>query len=754
MTGGVSSISTPLLVEFLVAVSSATDEPQAARVAAERASHSLEAEVGAVLFDGSLAAVLGFPAGKVPERELCEAAAGGRTVLYVPGAGDCHVVVAHIAGTPDGQMLLARSGEDAFTVEEVHLVRAMARMLELTLAKMHMLEQERSLRVSLQERQRMLEQLSAIQRAIARREPLAQILHMVTASAQELFGGGVRVALHLLATDDDHRGDAGLACGADLPEAPTQPVGRVSLRSPSLAEPAGEPHGAISVPVHEDGRLAGHLTVTPTACDGSCATLDVDTLRAFADQVSLAITDARTRQQMQEAFHDSVTGLASRRLFLERVACGLSDARSSGGRIAVLFIDLDRFKLVNDTLGHAAGDDLLVQVAHRLREEIRSCDVAARLGGDEFAVLLTDVTSTELPEVVARRILDAVSRVFDVAGRDVFIDASIGIALGAPDVNDAEGVIGDADLAMYVAKQNGRGRHQLFHEELAAPLRRRVQLDADLHRALENDELLLHYQPILKLSDGNVAGVEALMRWQHPDRGLIPPLEFLPVAEETGLIVPIGRCILREACQQAARWQTARPAWPPLFVSVNLSCRQLQDGQLLQDVTAALDASGLSPELLKLEIAEASLQHDSETAVTNLERLRDYGVRIAMHHFGTGSSSLTSLRRLPIDLLKLDSSLVAEIETEVGAAAFAGSVVSLAQSLGLLTIAHGIESQAQLTTLRDAGCELAQGYHIAPPLDANSVFKVVTAVGPGQALHTGVQSRRGPTRRRTVQQVA
>jgi diguanylate cyclase (GGDEF)-like protein len=754
MDGAVGSISTPLLVEFLAAVSSAADQLHAVRVAAERASRSLDAEVGAVLFGGSLSAVLGFPAGMAPERELAEAAAGERTVLHVPGAGECHVVVAKFAGKPEGRLLLARSGPDAFTVEETHLVRGMARMLELTLGTMRMLEQERSLRVSLQERQRLLEQLSGIQRAIARREPLAQILQMITTSARELFGGDDVVALHLLATGKDDVDQAVLESSAGLSDELARRLGRLSLGSASVAELADELHSAISAPVHENGVLAGSLSAASYACDRSFTTPDADMLRTFADQVSLAITDARTLQQMQEAFHDSLTGLASRRLFLERVECSLTGALSSGRRIAVLFIDLDRFKLVNDNLGHAAGDDLLIQVAHRLREQIRSCDVAARFGGDEFAVLLADVTSAELLAAMAERILQALARAFIVAGRDVFIDASIGIALGAPDVNGAEGLIRDADLAMYVAKQNGRGRHQLFHESMAAPLRNRVQLDAELHRAIDNDELLLHYQPIVELTDGGVAGVEALLRWQHPDRGLISPLEFIPLAEETGLIVPIGRWILLEACRQAARWRTARPAQSPLFVSVNLSTRQLQDPRLLQDVTAALDASGLPPELLKLEITETSLLHNFEAAVTTLELLREYGVCIAMDDFGTGYSSLTNLRRLPIDILKIDHSFVAEIGTDPEAASFACSIVSLARSLGLQTVAEGIENRSQLTTLLHAGCDLGQGYHFAPPLDGDSFFAFLTATAAGALEPKSPQTHGGRGRQRGLERVA
>ncbi len=726
------------LVEFLLAVSVHEEQREATAAAAELAAEQFNAEIGAIIIGNEVRAAVGFGSDVVPAEQLCRAHPGQRTI-QLPREGACELAVASWAGGEEGRVVVIRL-EAPFSPDERNLLMGMARVLGLSLRQIASLQTERLLRTerereaderlvllsSLRERQRLLEVLLEIQHSISHREPLREVLGKVTAGASALLGSDCAVSLVL---NDGFDPERPIIAATTRHAARCHDPAGVIVAARTVRSREAPIAGTLTAPVHVSGKAAGALV----AMSGAGESFDQSQSRmldAFAEHASLALTDARTVEAMQEAFHDPLTSLPNRALFLERLEHALDGGTAHPNALAVLFVDLDRFKLVNDTFGHGAGDDLLIQVADRLRERIRSCDFAGRLGGDEFAVIVADVTSAELPAAIAKRILDALASAFTVAGHDVFIDASIGIALGTPRLDDAEGLIRDADLAMYKAKQNGRGRYELFHEDMAAPLRNRVKLDADLHRAIDHDELLLHYQPIVRLTDGELVGGEALLRWHHPDRGLIPPLQFIPLAEETGLIVPIGRWILAEACQQAARWQTARPSRKPLFVSVNLSARQLQDGRLLRDVVAALNDCGLPPELLKLEITETSLLHDSKAAVTMLDRLREHGVRIAMDDFGTGYSSLTNLRRLPIDILKIDRSFVAEIGTDAKAAAFAYSIVSLARPLGLLTVAEGIESDGQLKTMLNAGCDLGQGYHFAPPHDPDTFLELMTTTTP------------------------
>ena len=419
-----------------------------------------------------------------------------------------------------------------------------------------------------------------------------------------------------------------------------------------------------------------------------------------------------------QAFHDALTGLPNRTLFSERLGQALARAGRGGqGLVAVLFLDLDNFKYVNDSLGHGAGDRLLVAVAERLRACLRPGDTAARLGGDEFTVLLEGVAGVGDATRVAERVMGALREPFGLGGRRLFVGASIGVALGEAGRDRPEDLLRKADTALYQAKGEGKARYALFDPEAERRTVRRLELENGLRRAVERDEFGVRYQPVVSLETGRPVGFEALVRWGHPTRGLVAPGEFVPLAEETGLIVPIGRRVLREACREARGWEELRPSGPPLTVGVNLSARQLSHPGVVGDVEEALDEAGLDPELLTLEVTEGVLVEDAERHAGALRELKDLGVRLAIDDFGTGYSSLSYLRRLPADLLKLDGSFVGGIGKGAGEEeVLLEGIIGIAHGLGLGVAAEGVETAEQASRLRGLGCDLAQGYHFSWPL--------------------------------------
>jgi diguanylate cyclase (GGDEF)-like protein/PAS domain S-box-containing protein len=451
---------------------------------------------------------------------------------------------------------------------------------------------------------------------------------------------------------------------------------------------------------------------------------DISERKAFEEQLA------------HQAFHDPVTNLPNRALFVERVRHAISRARRESSELGVIFLDIDDFKTINDSLGHGAGDAALIDVAKRLSNSIRSSDTAARFGGDEFVVLLEDLEGTETAVEVAERVLEDLRAPLMVAGKELVVRGSIGISILEGDsAASADELIRDADAAMYIAKRDGKGGYRLFEPEMHAGVLARLELRADLQRALENGQFDLHYQPIVKLADGRVAGMEALLRWRHPERGLVVPGDFIPFAEETGLIVPIGRWVLREACRQAMAVQRLWSEEPPLYMCVNLSVKQLQHSDVISDVHDALADSGLDPGLLTLEITESMLIDDPEIAVVKLTELRSLGVRIAMDDFGTGYSSLSYLSRFPVDVIKMDRSFLRP-EATPEAVDLSSAVVALGSSLALEVVAEGIELDAQLQRLRDLGCELGQGFHFAHPMESERMLDYLAhpaALGTGAA---------------------
>ncbi len=431
-------------------------------------------------------------------------------------------------------------------------------------------------------------------------------------------------------------------------------------------------------------------------------------------------------QLVHRAFHDPLTDLPNRALFLRRLDEAIARAPDGIPPIAVLFLDLDRFKLINDTLGHEAGDQLLMAVAERLRSSVRPADTVARLGGDEFTILLEDIVEDEEAAQVARRILDSMTTPVVLLGsKEMVISTSIGIVRPTPEHRRGADVLRDADTALYRAKEGGRNRFAFFDASMGAAARERVAIEADLRRALERGELQVLYQPKIDLVSGRPVAVEALLRWEHPERGWVPPLVFIPIAEETGLIGEIGSWVLETACREAAAW--SRVLSDPPVLSVNFSGKQFYDPELPVQVKRALEESGLPPARLRLEIAESAAMKNADATAATLRALQAIGVRVVIDDFGTGTSSLSSLQRFPVDTLQIDQSLVAALGRSRDATTIAQAVVGMAHGLGLAVMAEGVERPDQLSLLRALGCEQAQGNLFCPPIPADELVRYLTS---------------------------
>jgi diguanylate cyclase (GGDEF)-like protein len=654
------------LVEFLTAVSADHDEGAATAIAARLAAEQLSADVGAVV---------------VGDRLVASSADEDAAVLVQPTEGR-HVAGAGWDGERAGRLIVARASHD-FSDEERSLLIGMANVLGLCLRGIAAIEIERM-------RQRLLETLLDIQRAISHRAPLPEVLAAITEGASALLGGCVVALVLHDALDPERPIVAGVDTGS------------------------GE---AVAAPVHVNGIPAGELVATTP--DGTALDLaQLGMLDAFAEHASLALTDARTVEAMQEAFRDPLTGLPNRALFLDRLQHALAVAARRGTELCVLFVDLDRFKAVNDSLGHAAGDELLREAAARLSQCTRAADTAARFGGDEFALLLEDAGSGLQPDVVAERIIESMRVPFPLEGKDVFIGATVGIARADGDAVGPDELLRNADLAMYRAKKEGGGRAATFEAAMRTALLARIELEADLRHAVSGGGLTIAYQPVVELRTGRTVAVEALARWRHPKQGPIPPLTFIPLAEEIGVIGELGRWVLAEACRQLAEW---RAMAPHLVLNVNLSAQQLRDDGLPADVEAALRINGLPGSALTLEITESMLLSGDEDAAERLARLKALGLSIAVDDFGTGYSSLSYLQHFPVDALKIDKSFVDSVAATPQDSALARTIVELGRGMRLETIAEGIESLEQLERLRQLDCRLGQGYHFSRPLEGHDL---------------------------------
>ncbi len=475
------------------------------------------------------------------------------------------------------------------------------------------------------------------------------------------------------------------------------------------------PRGAVTTPAewrirHRDGGwrdvevIGTNLLDEPTVRGIVLNTRDISERKALQAELT------------HQAFHDTLTGLANRALFLDRVTHALALARRHSRTIAVIFLDLDNFKSVNDSLGHAQGDMLLIHTSERMQHAVRTADTIARFGGDEFAILIEDASDNDAAMTVVERVLESMRHPFHLEGKEVYASASIGIASAGPD-HTASDLLRNADMAMYIAKQSGKGQYRRYEARMHTEALERLELEADLRHAIERDEFTLRYQPIVLLHTGEIAGVEALVRWNHPTRGMMSPLSFIPLAEETGLIVPLGRWVVREACRQAVGWQSLRLEGKPLTLTINISGHQLQGEHVVEDVRRALSDSGLDPRNLVLEITESVLMQQSEMILERLHALKALGVRLAIDDFGTGYSSLGYLQRFPIDILKIDKSFVDDVGRGDTESALARAVIALGETLQLQTIAEGIELKQQLSGLQDLGCELGQGFFFDKPIE-------------------------------------
>src|SRR6266545_3835795 len=644
------SWSTSQLVEFLAVLSEQRDEEAALRAAVERVLEALDAEVGVLFSRYTVLAVVGLTAHDPQVEQLVAAARAGADTVTVDGLGRCRAAAATLDLGEDAlRMLVVRAGTDGFVPDEMLLLRGMAWLLDLfgtELAMLYLADQG-------------VLMVASVSTTVDERLQLSRPMHLRSGIGRAAYSHGELVRI------DDYPASA--------------------YANPELV--ARGARAAMAAPVRENGAVVGSLVAVSFRPGHRFTDVQEQTLLAFADQVSIALSDAKTLATAQHAIRDAVTGLPNRVLFLDR----LEQALDRGVRAHVLFLDLDRFKLVNDTQGHAAGDELLRQVGRRLRECLRSEDLLARFGGDEFAVL--------------------------VEGAEVSIDGSIGIAV-SDDGAGAGDILRDADTAMYRAKHAGGGRYVLFERRMHTVLVQRASLETDLRHAVARDELFLVFQPILELRGGQVHTAEALVRWQHPARGVIRPDEFIPLAEETGLIVPVGRRVLALACAQAAGWVTPPGGDGPPAVSVNLSARQLLNPELVRDVRRAVEATGLDPGRLILEITESAFVSDAGTVLERLRQIRDIGVRLAIDDFGTGYSALSYLRHLPVEILKIDRSFIEGVVAGWQGQAFLHTIVRLTDTLSMTAVGEGVETREQLAALRELGCRLGQGYLFARPMDS------------------------------------
>jgi diguanylate cyclase (GGDEF)-like protein len=445
---------------------------------------------------------------------------------------------------------------------------------------------------------------------------------------------------------------------------------------------------------------------------------------------SLDITERkRAEEQIRSlAYQDSLTGLPNRLLFGDRLRVAVAQAHRLGHRLAVLFLDLDRLKVINDSLGHSTGDRMIAEVGQRLRTCVREGDTVARLGGDEFTLLLPAIGQAVDAAKVAEKVLEVLRAPVRVDGRELYVTASLGISVYPEDGRDAETLLKNSDTAMYRAKDQGRDHYQLYTSAMNATALERLALENSLRKALVQDELVLHYQPVLDLQSGRVHGVESLLRWNHPEMGMVLPAEFIPLAELTGLILPMGPWTLRQACRQAQAWH--RQVAPELAVSVNLSARQFQQADLARQVAGALEEAGLHPRFLELEITETNAMHHAESTIRTLRELKSLGVRLSIDDFGTGYSSLSYLKRFPIDTLKIDKSFIRDIDSDPDDAAIATAVIAMARTLELDVVAEGVETEEQLRFLAEHGCDRIQGYVFSPAVPAERCGEVLARHQP------------------------
>jgi diguanylate cyclase (GGDEF)-like protein len=719
MTTAAGNWSTQQLAEFLTGISNCETEEEATQHAVERAAEALEAEVCIYIRDGEVVDSVGFPPNSVTPETVNALVAGTADSIDVPGIGDCPAMVVPVTGRTGGHLVFGRVGNN-FNAGEKSLVRAMGRAMSLCIGVIHTLDAER-------ERRELLARLSRIQRSISHHAPLQDVLDAISGGASELLGepiagvalidpetgalqtasaiGFDRDTLNRVRTSATGAGAAERAIAEDSLVVIEEYPDDVGAHPDFIAM---NTQAVMAAPVREAGAVVGALAVA-SARDGRRFTQpEREALTAFADHASLALTDARLSDQVDRALHDPLTGLPNRSSISEQLAQRLE----AGSDPSLVSLDLDNFRTVNDRIGHRAGDQLLIELAERLREAAAPTDLVARMEGDAFALLSTEGDA----EASAVRVSEAVAAPFEIDSRQLRTSASVGVVHSG---EDADQMLRDADLAMYRAKSEGGSRIVTFEPGMHTELVKRLELQDDLARALQEDEIIAYFQPKVDLRSARVIGVEALARWNHPERGLVSPGDFLPLAEAGGHMRALTERVIEFSTRAAGDWWHSGLG---LQLSVNLAPSTFsdRDWQLVDFVAKTLARTGLPGKALQFEVTEDALMADPEVAADTLARLSDLGATISIDDFGTGHSSLGRLKSLPIDELKIDRSFILDLSTDEDKT-IVRSTIHLAHQMGLQVVAEGVETEDAWRQLRSMGCERAQGFLVAKPLPAREV---------------------------------
>lgn len=728
--------ATHLLAEFVALMASVSDERRAMQVAAEHAASAAEAEVCAVLRDGDVVSV-GFPRRECPADLMRELAQSGARQAHLPGVGDCHLAVATMSGEVSGHLLLARL-QDPFGPDEISLLRATARVLSLSLTMMETLAAERRLREhsdrqaaenarllrELEARQALVEALRRIEAAIARRDPLREILDTITEAGHALLHGQTSTLRLLAGPDSDDLRLAAMA-GATESElgrrvtriaAPLTDAAMSHRRLVAVDDGSGELPAAaatMACPVMENDVVVGALTVARAPGQAPFTDGDREALLALADHAGMAVTDAAAVRAVHEAQLDPLTGLPNRVMFTNRLEQALLEAHDQGETAGVLFIDLDRFKPVNDSLGHAAGDALLAEVARRLRSCLRDGDTSSRLGGDEFAVLLPGSTVME-SVAVAERVSGQIRSPFEVMGNLVHVSASIGVAVSTPG-QDAAQVLHDADIAMYRAKKLGEGELQVYVPEMHADLLNRMQLETDLSTALVHRQLVTRYSAVVDLSSGSLAAVAVAPYWQHPQRGLLAPEEFLALSAKTDVGGRIERWLLAQGCRELAAWR--RSGGADVGLHLRLEAHQLTDERFRAAAQNVLGLSGLTPGDLTFEVSARVLADEAEKVAAHVARWQRDGFRIAVREFGSAPFALADLCGVAPDLVKIDVGGTTPLLSADGCR----RLVAAARQFSDVVVAQDVGSQEEVAELVAGGCTYGQGGFLGPPMSTEEL---------------------------------